>query len=129
MIEQELKKGTSRRRLASLVGVSLGTVQNILLGDTEIKKSTLDKFSRYFNLPIEQSLTINVADQIKAKDAIAGLQISINDLYSAIVKLHQIVDSQAAEIRAIKDRLLDASATGDIKRLDIVTLKGPSSVN
>lgn len=129
MIEQELKKGTSRRRLASLVGVSLGTVQNILLGDTEIKKSTLDKFSRYFNLPIEQSLTINVADQIKAKDAIAGLQISINDLYSAIVKLHQIVDSQAAEIGAIKDRLLDASATGDIKRLDIVTLKGPSSVN
>jgi len=47
-IEKEIEKGVSRRRLAALVGVSLGTVQNVLLGDTEIKNSTIEKFSRYF---------------------------------------------------------------------------------
>lgn len=53
LINRELGKGVSRRELARRCGVSLGTIQNILLGDTEIKNSTLKKISDYFKVEIE----------------------------------------------------------------------------
>lgn len=48
LIEEELNKGVSRRSLAKNIGVSLGTIQNILIGDTELMNSTYVKFINYF---------------------------------------------------------------------------------
>ena len=55
MVLKKIAEGVSRRRIAKGADVSLGTVQNVLLGDTEIKNSTLEKFSRYFGKTVEQS--------------------------------------------------------------------------
>ncbi len=113
LVQKEIDNGVSRRRLASLVGVSLGTVQNVLLGDTEIKNSTLEKFSRYFRMapgsPIIKEAVVRASDQVTVRD---------------ILKLHEAINDLAAEIGRIKDRMLDAAQSGEIHRLGIIGGKG-----
>ncbi|MFA6290139.1 MAG: helix-turn-helix transcriptional regulator [Victivallales bacterium] len=81
LVEKEIEKGVSRRELARRVGVSLGTVQNVLLGDIEIKNSTLNKFSRYFGEPIiDYKITNKGGDDPRMKIALAHIELLTKNL-------------------------------------------------
>lgn len=69
LINRELEKGVSRREIARRCGVSLGTIQNILLGDTEIKNSTLEKISDYFKVQIEYAKSPAAVHSIREAQA------------------------------------------------------------
>jgi len=56
LIEREKKNGISLREIARRSGVSMGTIQNILIGDTETRKSNLDKLGS----PFQPSLAIAI---------------------------------------------------------------------
>lgn len=115
LIEREIEKGVSRRALASRVGVSLGTVQNILYGDTEIKNSTLEKFARYFKVPI---------DRPSISSPTAATSAELMEMQRSIIKLHECITALGSEIGRIKDRLLDAAESGDVHRLRLVASNG-----
>ena len=110
LVQKEIDKGVSRRELARRCNVSLGTIQNVLLGDTEIKNSTLEKISLYFKVQTDRpAIAIPSNNQATLRD---------------ILKLHEEIHKLATEIGEIKTRMLDAAQTGDLKRLGMVSGKG-----
>lgn len=55
-IEKELRSGLSQRTLAQKIGVSHGTVNNILAGIVPSSTKTLEKFSQYFHVSVDALL-------------------------------------------------------------------------
>lgn len=117
LIEQEIGKGVSRRLLAKRVGVSLGTVQNILLGDTEIKNSTLAKFSAYFRRPIGQVTPAPPPPDDLLSHNVKMQDLRIAQLQAIVDGLNQKIADLGSEIGRIKDRMMDTASSGDINRL------------
>jgi transcriptional regulator with XRE-family HTH domain len=97
-VEKEIKKGVSRRKLAQLVGVSLGTVQNVLLGDTEIKNSTIDKFSRYFGTRLD---AIPQAAAENWKDKYISCMEELHETRKELDELRRKVDRLTAPLGSV----------------------------
>jgi len=53
LIETQIKKGMSQRILAQRIGVSHGTINNILAGIIPTRTTTLDKFAEFFHVSVE----------------------------------------------------------------------------
>lgn len=53
LIESQIKKGVSQRILAQRIGVSHGTINNILAGIIPTRTTTLDKFAEFFHVSVE----------------------------------------------------------------------------
>lgn len=141
LIQNELKKGLTQRELAQKIGFSHGTIQKILFTDTRFTFETRKKVADYFRVPVAQFYEdIEVAEAIAVKTSMPHQESKIDDLQRSVMRLYEsLVDLQkqllkidhdlGQEIGTIKDRLMDAAATGDIKRLDIISIKGPSRIN
>jgi len=98
-------------RIAEALGMDyvdfLALGKALTKGEAEVKKDDDDYF--------KQNL-------LKHLDAIIELQRAFN-------KMNERMDAMGHEIGEIKNRLLDAATTGDIKKLDIMSIKGPSRIN
>ena len=113
LIEAEKKKGISLREIARRSGVSMGTIQNILIGDTETRRSSLEKLARYFGKSIEPSLIPSPPDAPTLRDILnlqEAMRILTNDMGHEIGKLKE-------QVIKIQERMLDASTSKDISRL------------
>lgn len=53
LVEIKIKSGMSQRQLAQKIGISHGTVNNILAGIIPTSTKTLDKLAEYFNVSVE----------------------------------------------------------------------------
>ncbi len=53
LVESKIKTGMSQRQLAKNIGISHGTVNNILAGIIPTSTKTLDKLAEYFNVSVE----------------------------------------------------------------------------
>lgn len=53
LVEKQIKQGLSQRALAQRIGVSHGTVNNILAGIIPSSTKTLDKFAEFFKVSVE----------------------------------------------------------------------------
>lgn len=127
LVEKEISKGLSRRAVASKVGVSLGTVQNVLYGGTELKNSTLAKFSAYFKTPVENPTAQPTPNDI----TLQALLLNIQSLTREIAELRKDINKHEKERsdlwdasnrhRAMIDRIVHALAlvgeTEDVKPL------------
>ena len=113
LIEAEKKKGISLREIARRSGVSMGTIQNILIGDTETRRSSLEKLARYFGKPIEPSLLPPSPDAPTLRDILnlqEAMRILTREMGTEIGKLKE-------QVIRIQERMLDASTSKDISRL------------
>ena len=142
LIEKELKKdGINQTILAKRIGISQPTIYKILYTDTKQKYETRKKVADYFRIPVAQFYDdIGVTENVTVRTSTPPPDWKIDDLQRSIVRLYEsLVELQnqlvkidhnlGQEIGTIKDRLMDAASSGDIKRLDIMTIKGPSRVN
>lgn len=141
LIQNELKKGLTQRELAQKIGFSHGTVQKILFTDTRFTFETRKKVADYFRVPVAQFYDdIGPSESFTVRTSTPPPESKIDELQRSIVRLYEsLVDLQnqlvkidhnlGQEIGAIKDRLMDAASSGDIKRLDILSIKGPSRIN
>lgn len=56
LVEKQLRSGISQRALAQKIGVSHGTVNNILAGIVPTSTKTLEKFAGFFRVSLESLL-------------------------------------------------------------------------
>lgn len=68
LVKKDLERGETQRGLALKVGVSLGTINNILAGQIPTRMSTVQKFSDYFGVRVDELFG---ADNGKAHTPIA----------------------------------------------------------
>lgn len=83
LVQKELKKGMGRRKLANAIGVSHGTIGNILNDDLPKKMNTLQCFAEYFHTPVatfDDIHGISSAMEDVAPYKVTPLPVSIKEL-------------------------------------------------
>ncbi len=90
LVKEALRKGMGRRKLANAVGVSHGTIGNILNDDLPKKVNTLQRFAEYFHTPV--SSFSDVQGHSLARDPIEPYGLTIPPVIAELVDLAKKLD-------------------------------------
>ena len=114
LVEKALSSGLSQRTLADQVGVSHGTINNIIAGHLPTKLNTLEKFARHFHLSIED---------LRRERAISSSAQVV--FHAPASRLHMLIEQLDAEQRQTLERCAEAFlfSTPDVRQHLIGQLK------
>ena len=114
LVLKSLSSGLSQRALADQIGVSHGTVNNIVAGHAPTKLNTLGKFLRYYHLTMEQ---------LQSNAPSVHVQHSATQAKS--MRLLALIDQLDDEERATLERCAEAftQSTPDVRQHLIGQLK------
>lgn len=108
LIEKEIRtKQVSQRTLARMVGVSNGTISNILVGHVPVSTKILDKFATYFGVSVGE-LRGEAISAVREAQAPYHLSPRVENLARA-------AESLKSDELATLERCVDAFRRGDKK--------------